>query len=606
MANNDFLPFGTNIGANVMSQADYSAMAARVNGFSSGTANSAQLNKAWRQSSVMSSVLAQFIADRSNEDVLDNGNLGTIQNNLGVAISAAVADYVPYASQAEAVAGTVSTKAMSPLNVAQVFASKAQASLTDTTAGKLLTTSSFGLGAPGGGPVQVLNSAFVPGFYRYGASDPSVPTGTTGAGGSFIVSTGGSNFVQQLALTVPASTSNPYMGLRSFDAGGNPGPWVSFYHTGNLGQATESVAGLQKISTQAQTNAGVDDSTSVTPLKLFNWFSNKFGQATETVLGLVKIATNIQVTAGADDTAAVTSLKLKNKTQSSATDTTAGRFLTPGAFGLGTSSGGPTVSLSTAFTSGLYTYSVSDPAAPGGAGSGGSVLISSAGGNYIQQLAITTPVSTSNPLVALRAFDGGGAPGPWVNMYHTGNIGAVDPWLMQPIGALVALRDDLAGVTAPSTTAGYRYVVLSASTSYNSGALISESVVGTAPLVIATAVISLAGSPLNGRTINLINTERRVLRSGSSGNIEQDALQSHGHTELVGSPNTTSSTSDTTSSYASGLSAAGAYSQRLPSAGTTNNVAIGQPNTDAAAGSVRTSNETRVKSVGVTYYMRIK
>ncbi|WP_236237713.1 hypothetical protein [Pseudomonas faucium] len=78
MATNDFQAFGNAAGANVLSQADYLALAARLSGFTAGTANSAQLNKVWRQSSVMAYVLAQFISDTTRQDVLDNGAPATI------------------------------------------------------------------------------------------------------------------------------------------------------------------------------------------------------------------------------------------------------------------------------------------------------------------------------------------------------------------------------------------------------------------------------------------------------------------------------------------------------------------------------------------------
>lgn len=126
MPTNDFLPFGSAVGANVSTQAEYAALAARQNGFSSGTAVSKQLNKAWRQSSVMSATLAQFIADQSGNDVLDNGNLATIQTNLALAVAAAVASGIPYASQVEAVAGTAPNKVMSPLRVFQAIAQVVQ------------------------------------------------------------------------------------------------------------------------------------------------------------------------------------------------------------------------------------------------------------------------------------------------------------------------------------------------------------------------------------------------------------------------------------------------------------------------------------------------
>ncbi|HHT5345853.1 TPA: hypothetical protein ACTY9I_002123 [Raoultella planticola] len=82
MPTNDFKAFATGSSANVISQADYLALAALVSGFSSGKASSAQVNKALRQATVMANVLAQFIADSANVDVLDNGNTEAILSNL--------------------------------------------------------------------------------------------------------------------------------------------------------------------------------------------------------------------------------------------------------------------------------------------------------------------------------------------------------------------------------------------------------------------------------------------------------------------------------------------------------------------------------------------
>jgi len=89
MPTNDFLPFGTAVGANVMTQTDYLALTARSNGFSAGTAASAQLNKAWRQASIIASTLAQFIVDQSGQSAVDDGTTTTLEANLLTAIRAA-------------------------------------------------------------------------------------------------------------------------------------------------------------------------------------------------------------------------------------------------------------------------------------------------------------------------------------------------------------------------------------------------------------------------------------------------------------------------------------------------------------------------------------
>lgn len=74
MANN-FKPFATGAGANVMSQADWEALAALQTGFQSGKASSAQINKAIRQASFIAAALAQFVSEKSGQDVLDDGDL---------------------------------------------------------------------------------------------------------------------------------------------------------------------------------------------------------------------------------------------------------------------------------------------------------------------------------------------------------------------------------------------------------------------------------------------------------------------------------------------------------------------------------------------------
>ena len=86
MAKNEFLPFATNPGANVMSQEQYELLARRLTGFTSGMALSEQLNKVWRQSSFVIAALAQFMSDRTGEDVLDDGDQTRFLNQLSVAI----------------------------------------------------------------------------------------------------------------------------------------------------------------------------------------------------------------------------------------------------------------------------------------------------------------------------------------------------------------------------------------------------------------------------------------------------------------------------------------------------------------------------------------
>ncbi|AOK00198.1 hypothetical protein [Burkholderia vietnamiensis] len=86
---NDFLPFATGPGANVVDQTTYAALSALATGFLSGTALSNQLNKVWRQSSIMSAVVAQFIVAQTGQAAVDDGTTPTLLANFTKAVNAA-------------------------------------------------------------------------------------------------------------------------------------------------------------------------------------------------------------------------------------------------------------------------------------------------------------------------------------------------------------------------------------------------------------------------------------------------------------------------------------------------------------------------------------
>ena len=84
---NDFLPFATGGGANVLTQSQYAALSAIATGYQSGVAQSAALNKTWRQSSIMAAVLAQLINNNAGQPAVDDGTTATLLANLTTAIS---------------------------------------------------------------------------------------------------------------------------------------------------------------------------------------------------------------------------------------------------------------------------------------------------------------------------------------------------------------------------------------------------------------------------------------------------------------------------------------------------------------------------------------
>lgn len=167
-------------------------------------------------------------------------------------------------------------------------------------------------------------------------------------------------------------------------------------------------------------------------------------------------------------------------------------------------------------------------------------------------------------------------------------------WFAKAIGEVFYLRDDLPIPVPPTDNPAYRFIKLTAGDAYNSGVLTSESTSGSAPLITSVGTVSLIGSPLHTKIISLINTERRVLRAGSSGVLQDDALQNiYGQFKA--------------NSYGGGSS--GVFTTGT-TGGPTSDGGTGAFNKDTnfyldASISVRASNETRPRNIGVTAYMRI-
>jgi hypothetical protein len=82
MPTNDFQIFAGAGGANVITTSAYAALSARTAGFATGLARSNQTNKAWRQSSIISSMLAQAISDTLGVDVVDDGTIAAIETHF--------------------------------------------------------------------------------------------------------------------------------------------------------------------------------------------------------------------------------------------------------------------------------------------------------------------------------------------------------------------------------------------------------------------------------------------------------------------------------------------------------------------------------------------
>jgi hypothetical protein len=171
-------------------------------------------------------------------------------------------------------------------------------------------------------------------------------------------------------------------------------------------------------------------------------------------------------------------------------------------------------------------------------------------------------------------------------------------WRSRFIGEVVFANTAITGAEIPpSSTTDTIWIELTVGLTgvggFNNGKLTSESSSGSAPLVSATAVINFAGSPMNGQTVRLINTESRILRPSSSpGTLQNDAFQGHRHEN--GYTNI--------KPYVAGT-LFGDFLATTPTNST--NTGILDPITDGTNGTPRTAIETRMKNIGVKAYMRI-
>ncbi|ERT12308.1 phage tail protein [Photorhabdus temperata] len=95
---NDFKAFSISDNANVVSQERYEENGILNTGFPPESITTHVLNKALRQSSTISSVVANFIATQSGNDVLDDGNIEKLTAQLNRALEQKTTTKIPDAS----------------------------------------------------------------------------------------------------------------------------------------------------------------------------------------------------------------------------------------------------------------------------------------------------------------------------------------------------------------------------------------------------------------------------------------------------------------------------------------------------------------------------
>lgn len=216
MAKNDFLPFATADGANVLSADEYQKLTSRSNGFSAGVARSQELNTVWRQASVIAHVVAQFIADTNNSDVVDNGDLDALKTGLISALSKNVSNTVPAASTK--VAGITKLSSATNSNDETMAATPKAVKAAYDLASKVSVDALYPVGivtwfAQNKDP----NTLFPGTTWKYIGENRTVRL--AGANGSDVMTTGGSDSVTLVTANLPAHAHTFSANTSSFDYG---------------------------------------------------------------------------------------------------------------------------------------------------------------------------------------------------------------------------------------------------------------------------------------------------------------------------------------------------------------------------------------------------
>ncbi|MGE8408299.1 MAG: phage tail protein [Pseudomonas sp.] len=118
------------------------------------------------------------------------------------------------------------------------------------------------------------------------------------------------------SLELVGGMNADWFGFRRIDDQGN-GAWRTLWHEGNFNPATKADKattldgyGIAK-ATDAEAEAGTDNSKAVTPLRVFQAIAKMVRQATESVAGLLRLATQDEVDLGIGADTAVTPAKLR-------------------------------------------------------------------------------------------------------------------------------------------------------------------------------------------------------------------------------------------------------------------------------------------------------
>lgn len=176
---NEFLPFAFQSTSNVIDQKAYEALQDRLSGFVSGVALAERLNKVWRQSSLMSAALGQFLAASTGKDVIDDGDLNKLVALLNESIAiVAPGKVISVNGKQGAVTLTYDDVQAAPIKDAHLQGEPSAPTPKAGDSSDKLATTAFVENAIGGAVTSVNGKT---GAVKIAASDVGAPT-TTGEG----------------------------------------------------------------------------------------------------------------------------------------------------------------------------------------------------------------------------------------------------------------------------------------------------------------------------------------------------------------------------------------------------------------------------------------